>query len=224
VRTQTTVTAASRVTFDPVFPTTKRPIITCHGHGGTAFGYVDPSFRAGPEMWANKGMKVHCDNYGNTWGNNAAQAILTTLYNTLGVSKVLLSGGSMGGLLALNWARANPTKVAGIELVIPLVNPEDLRANNLGGYQADFEAAYGGNPAWQALRPTHCPVEFAAQISHIPIYLFFSDNDPICRPATIEAFRAAHGNTKTKSLGSLGHGAWNADYELSTEHLRPVWR
>lgn len=198
--------------FNPPILGVSRSAFHLHGAGGNALSYL-ASFRGMPDELCRGNVRSFCASYGATsFGNQAACDILTARKGTYAPSgKVILVGGSMGGMLACNWARQNPNLVALLVLIIPLVDGEDFRSINALGYQASFEAAYGGNAAWQAARPNFNPVQYAAQLSNIPTHLYYSTDDPVCRPATTKAFADAHGRCELFSLGAQGHGAFGMD-------------
>lgn len=147
--------------------------------------------------------------FGNDTALNAIAAAQTHAKASHGAKtgKIALHGTSMGAANALGYTRANPSNVACVVGTIPAIDIEDIRANNRGGYQATIHTAYGSNALWQAARPTHNPVEFASEISAIPVLLFCSSNDPICIRARADAFATAHGNTTIVDLGAVSHDA-----------------
>jgi len=153
---------------------------------------------------------------GDTFGNATADAAVSDAMtyiraNGANSNPVGLVGGSMGGCVSLNWARTHLADVACIALIIPAVNLEDIRANNRGGYATTIEAAHGGAAAWQTARPTRNPLEYASQLAGIPIAIWYSTDDPICVPAQMNAFAAAHGNTVLNSMGAVGHTGFVLD-------------
>jgi alpha-beta hydrolase superfamily lysophospholipase len=110
-------------------------------------------------------LSADCSGSGH-WGNDTAQTDATAMLSFIRSStflkahatrKAVLMGVSMGGLLALNWARANPTLVAAICLFYPCVNLQ-AEHDGTGGATATAagtEAAYGGSLAGfnAAVRP-----------------------------------------------------------------------
>lgn len=152
---------------------------------------------------------------GTTFGNDTAIARVTDaktyLQGTVGAAsgQVILYGVSMGGAVVLNWARANVASVAGILLIKPAVDIEDIRANNRGSLQASIETAYTNNAGWQAVRATHNPVQYGASLAGIPISVWYGEADTTVVPATIAAFAAAVGSSCT--LNSLGADATHAN-------------
>lgn len=139
--------------------------------------------------------------------NNKVDEVVAFCENKLRTkpNSVIAMGGSHGGGL-LNWVRVNQSKVECGLFVIPVLDFEDVRANNRNGYAASVEAAYDGNTNWQTLRPTHNPVEYAGELSAIPTRIYASENDPICIYGRAQAYAAAAGsNTELISLGNINH-------------------
>ena len=142
-----------------------------------------------------------CDLGGMQWGNATAMSRLTAAYNYLqtrpGVKpgKVFLIGNSMGGLTALNWAAANPDKVAGIVTIIPVINLTDIVTNHrsLGGtdYAPLVNAGYAGGWSEAAYGATYNPRTIAAttpKLRLIPMQVWYGLSDTLCVPAETEAF------------------------------------
>lgn len=188
----------------------KRAVIWCHGANRTAVDGVATGYADIPRALAEDFPVLYADLGGPyTFGNAASQARLSdarTYMGALGFTtdQIILAGGSMGGALACNWARANPTLVRALLLFIPVVNIEDVRANNRNGLQANIEAAYTDNATWQTLRPTYNPVEYAASLASIPTRVWFSTNDDVCLPAQAAAF-IKDSVSPAVSLGPVGH-------------------
>lgn len=152
-----------------------------------------------------------------TWGNDASiartEAMRSWLPGRFGTagSGLYLVGISHGAAIALNWARQHLSLVKAVALMIPAVDVEDIRANNRGNnYQASIETAYTDNATWQAARPTHNPLDYAAELTALPIKAWYSDDDPICLASRVAAFAAASG-CETQSIGAHGHDASNVD-------------
>lgn len=162
------------------------------------------------------------DNAGpNTWGNqasidafNGGPAKLVELGSASG--KVAIVAASMGAAVALNWAARNPTKVACIVLIIPVINLSDIVSNNRNGWAYLINAAYGTwsettkgaayNPATQAI---------AGAFDDIPMLIFYGTSDTGCVPSQTEAFAANVGPSATLVPMPFGHE--NAAY-LGVDH------
>jgi pimeloyl-ACP methyl ester carboxylesterase len=138
------VTGSSR----SIATTSRRAVLYAHGAGGTAAGDETVPYISTLQQMAEHGYPVHAGDYGSStwkisggvynWGNSdhvAAIAAGGTWMGTLpGVKndKVCLVGGSMGATGAMNYYKANPTKVAAIALIIPLLDLADLSSTDKG--------------------------------------------------------------------------------------------
>lgn len=134
---------------------TKMGVIYCHGAGELAaspLGSVNskiaeaqllsqiaaqyPMAMADLGTWEQGGTSDS-----NSWGNTNAQTrvgqLKTWLQSASGggakSGKVALIGISMGATTALNYARNNPTQVVGVIGIIPVIDLDDIRTNDLGG-------------------------------------------------------------------------------------------
>lgn len=149
------------------------PCILCHGArpGETVPAFwIDQGPRVVPDMLTNGSAHggLFCAGTilggGATWGNDASINAITDLVSDLNVrygtrtDKVALYGESMGALTMLNWAWRNPSKVAYIAMTIPALNLTDIHDDNLFGFGASIEAAYGGLAGYNAARATHDPM------------------------------------------------------------------
>lgn len=199
----------------PVVAATKRAVIVHGGGGQTALGNMPPG-NFNLEL-AEMGMSVAWGDMagGWTWGNTTGQQRVTDLWDWLladispspRTDKPLLFGTSMGGLVMLNWARANPTLVAGLYLQIPAVNPADIHDNNRGGYASSIETAYGGSGSYAANVGGFNPSAHASDYTSIAsnMLIHYSGDDPICVPSEVTAFASATGATAV-NIGNAGHG------------------
>ena len=180
------------------------PIIYTHGAGARADAmdeYGGAARRS--RLVHDAGITGISGDFGGrqTWGNDTAMAAMTAAYNWLqgkpGVKngKVILCGGSMGGLNALVWAAANPTKVACVSIYIPVLNPSEIHDLNLThqgvGYAQFVDQSYPPN-GWNTalLRATKDPLFMAGmgKYTGIPIRLHFGLNDGLCRPESAWEF------------------------------------
>jgi alpha-beta hydrolase superfamily lysophospholipase len=118
----------------------------------------------------------------------------------------ILDGGSRGAVDALNYLVRFPSKVVACTLTIPVLEAEDIRANNRANQQAIIEAAYTNNAGWQAARPTRNPVEIADDVAAVgvPLKMWTSENDDICLDQFADAFEQDSGCERA-SLGAVGH-------------------
>lgn len=200
-------------------PDATRPgIVYCHSVGNDASqaiatGYVDQVTHA----LALAGYIVYGGDMGGTapWGNDASQAAVGTGKTNVQATatggaksgKIGLLATSMGALSALNWARANPTLVACIGLMIPVVDLAYEHDNNVNGYAAAIEIAYTNLAGYTAAVTTHDPMQnTAAHASGPPIKMWRSTDDAVAVTARQDAFAAAVGsNCQVSSLGAAGH-------------------
>lgn len=182
----------------------KYGVLYTHGAGGTADALIDygrATHRT--RMAADAGFMAISSDWGGpqTWGNQVAMNALTAGYNYLqtqpGVKrgKVFISGGSMGGLNALNWAGKNPSKVAGISIYIPVIDMAGIHDTNLGGYASYVSNAYGG---WDTATMAYewNPLHQAAigRYANIPIRINYGLQDPLCLPDRPVQFKSLVGN------------------------------
>lgn len=193
----------------------RRAVIWCPGVGNTERTFVDP-LRAVSEPIA-KQHPICSFAAAGTWGNDVSiarvEALRSWLAGAYGVddASFFLVVVSHGAAIALNWARQHPELVEAVALVIPAVDVEDIRANNRGNnYQASIEAAYGDNATWQAQRATHNPMDYAGELTGLPIKAWYADDDPICLASRVDAFAAASG-AERRSIGAVGHDAATVD-------------
>lgn len=180
------------------------PILYTHGAGARADAlgtYGNAAQRT--RLVAEAGLTGISADFGGTqtWGNDAAMAAMTAAYNWLqgkpGVKpgKVILCGGSMGGLNALVWAAANRDKVAAVSIYIPVLNPSQIHDQNVQGYATYIDQSYP--PAWNtaARRATKDPLYMATQGKYagLPIQLHYGKSDLICLPENVQPFATAVG-------------------------------
>lgn len=204
----------------------KRAVIYSHGANRPALDGVSPGYADIPRYIGEFYPTIYPDMGGlYNWGNDTAISRLSAVRTFMGnkgyaIDKVVLTAGSMGAAAVCNWARQNLSLVACLALFVPSVDIEDIRANNRSGTQAGIEAAYINNAGWQTARPTHNPVEYAAQLASIPTRIWYSTDDPIVMPSTVAAFAAAHGNATVTSLGAIGHDVSSLNYADMMTWLR----
>lgn len=210
--------------------TPRRAVIYCHQNGGTAnsltagasyFEFVPNTLRAhvvagdlaGTATWGNDASVAALDDMvdlllassSNAVANNAAGACRSAS------DKVILYGGSMGALTALNHLQANASKVAAVFAVIPTIALDaahDADPERFTDAAATIEAAYGGSAGYEAAIASHDPSQNTAAIAAtgVPIHLWYSTNDTLVLPAEAEAFAAAVGATcELHSMGAVGH-------------------
>lgn len=122
---------------------------------------------------------------------------------------VLLCGFSMGAANALNWAKANLSKVRAIALCIPVTDMADAYDNDRGpGLAAQIASAYTNEAGWLAAEPAKNPINFADDFAGIPVGIWYATDDAAVPVATVTAFQAAVGaSCEVHSLGTAGHTA-----------------
>jgi len=138
------------------------------------------------------------------WGNSTHRANISQMRTNAQTAlfasgKVHLWGASAGGLAACNWAKANPTLVQSIVLLVPAVDVQALHAEDRGGTAASIEAAYGGAPP-----DADNPADYAADLDGIPIRVYYSTDDPYTTEAESLAFIEDSG-AEGISMGALDH-------------------
>lgn len=202
----------------PVVP--RYGVIYTHGAGARADAmstYANAHIRT--QLIADAGITAVSGDYGGTqtWGNDTAMAAMTAAYNYLqtqpGVKpgKVAIIGGSMGGLNALVWAAANPTKVSAISIYIPVMSPSEIHDQNLVhggvGYAQYVDMGYGGQ-GWvtATYRATKDPLYMAQQgaYKNLPIRIHYGLQDALCLPANPPAFKTAVGGNLVTINGVTG--------------------
>ena len=159
-----------------------------------------------------------------TWGNDLAVTRLGGYLARLAArpdvnADYALIGDSMGGLNSLVYAAQATVKPKAIVMVIPVINPEDIRANNRGGYGASVNAAYAGGYNESALGATKNPhtMRAAAKLAGIPMLIFYGLTDTLCLPQWTEAFAAADPTNRELVALPTGH---DFDSYNSVDHQR----
>lgn len=199
---------------------TKTACVYSHSLGLTALAALDPTTAQKPlDAIAAAGLPVIATDLGgaNAWGNDTqvsrmgsaafyAQVTMGAKGTGIGDAKVVVFAASMGGLAALTWARLNPTLCAAIALVCPVVDLAYEHDQNVNGYAASIEAAYGGAAGYAAEVAGNNPMANAAAIkaTGIPIKMWRASNDVIAVTARQDAFAAAAG-VEVVDLGAIGH-------------------
>lgn len=197
----------------------KRALIIHGGWGQTALDGLAPAVLQ--QFAAENGAPTMFADFsdGKTWGNATGQSRVSSAWSfmqsTFGVKtdKVVLYGASMGAMVCLRWAMANPSNVAAIMGMIPansLVDLHDSAPGITAGQKTDMETklgvsgTYAGNGTITAIDPFQNPSSF----SSIPMLLFYSGDDTTVRPATVTGFATAVGSNVTAvNMGNYGHGA-----------------
>jgi predicted esterase len=201
---------------------TRPAVLWAHGRGGSGVNetQIADNFRVMNGVSCGNYPILSMDMGGQTtWGNDTAIAKVTDAktyaQGTLGgkAGKVLLWGGSMGSLVVLNWAAANPTLVAAVACALPANSLVDLHDNNRGGFKTEIETAHGtgvlASFVGNATATAHDPTQQAANLISFPIKLWYSTDDTTVVPSTVTAFQTAvntaGGNCQIQSMGAIGH-------------------
>lgn len=210
------------------FPATNRPnILYVHGAGEVGDGWMKvptrfPVFQSLTEA----GFVITAPDLGGaqTWGNDTAQARITTAYNQIQTTKgtkpgkVILVAQSMGGLNSFIWAKNNPDKVAAIIALIPVVNLTDVYGFNTG-YAGLIDAAYGGSYSEAVQGPTRNPLTFANNglMPPVPIQLWYGLDDLLCKPQhAIEFAELTNSELNPVSGGHVEATMMNINPEIVT--------
>lgn len=187
------------------YDASKRVVIWCHGAAADyRLGPVERIIRDALDVpW------IACDMGGQSeWGSDlavqtrfdSAWAWAKTNLNVK-ADKYLIWGGSMGSLTGLLRVLYDPTHVAALGAALAIVDPEQIRAANAGGYAAAIQAIHG-NPVPDGKRPNQ---NNAAYISGaVPLWLAISETDTVGDATLAHSFVTAVGASSV-SLGSVGH-------------------
>lgn len=193
-------------------PATRKGVILCAGLSGTADSWYSTSLNAldTPNALVGAGFPTASPAVNATWGNSTMRTRITDLRTFMqsttprgwqfGSGKVHLLGSSMGSACVLNWAKNNPTLVQSIAITIGPPDMQAIHAADRGGLAASIAAAYGGSAPTDADNPA----DYAADLTGIPIKVWYSSNDTLILPAETEAFIAASG-AESRNMGALGH-------------------
>ncbi len=193
----------------PVLPTRGLPVMMVHGAEGDpngAWAWTQYETRTKvPRGCIDAGRVIYSPELGgnHTWGNATCQARINTAYSRMGSSKIILAGQSMGGLGSLTWAANNPTKVAGIILVIPVLHLGSLLSS---GYASEVNAAYGGTYS-DATYGDYSPIirlRRGTFPTSIPVQLWYGTSDALCLPQYAQELAAGLSNVQIRPLDG-GH-------------------
>lgn len=183
---------------------TQRGVILCHGASVTETRYLDaanvPEQNRMVRAFADAGYPcIAHRQVSDSWANDAALAKValaqTYLQGTLGAKsgKVFLFGTSMGGALAMAYARANPTLVQALVLFLPVSDVQDIVTNNRSGLAASVNAAYSGGYSDGTYGATHNPTVFASSLAGLPVQTIYATDDTTVIPSTVTGVMSAIG-------------------------------
>lgn len=166
------------------------------------------------------------DTFGNATGVARVQPALTYLSGAAGGAsavKAHLIGFSMGFAIALNYAAANPGKVASIIGILPLTNIDTIYQGNVGGLRATIQTAWGVvHPAALPAGANLLTAAAAVKAAGIPCKMYYSPVDALASPADAVVMGAAlginpisydpnstgHTEATFKKIGDYGKGNW----------------
>lgn len=162
--------------------------------GPVSFGVISAAF-GGAEQWGNDTTQTRI---GQAWTQVKSQlGTKTDKFVGIGISK--------GALALLNYARNNPSNVAAIVGIVPVVNLTNFYADNAAS-QTNIDAAYTDHAGYLAALATHDPnLNTATHLSQaIPMKLFYGTSDASIRSADVTSFASAVGAT-AQSMGATTH-------------------
>lgn len=195
----------------------RRGVLVPHGAGGAAVDFLPATYRRPLDALARAGYPCLAIDAGGTltFGNDTA---ITATQTDVGVltgatvgakaDKVFVYGGSMGALVALNWARQHASLVGALALTIPALDLDDIYQNDKGSYRAAIGTAYGVTyPTAIPNLATHSPVAYPADVT-FPVKIWSSSNDPVAsNTAACQTWATAVGGglVEVVDLGAQGH-------------------
>lgn len=185
----------------------KPPVVFLHGVSGDASqamgGGTTPSSRLVTTAIADAGYAVGAPTAPTTWGNSTGRSrlddVVAVLRSSYGATnaKMVLVGASHGSTWALNYAVANPTLVACCICILPGVDLQYVRDNNVLSLQAGIDTALG-NP----MPSTSNPALNESVLATIPTQLWYSADDTFS--TNIAAYATAT-KADLHNLSGLGH-------------------
>lgn len=216
------------------------PVVYCHHATGTARTMnpsaasieTDFALRSIADMMAEAGHPVIASDQvsANSWGANPVSAridgAITRIGSELGcrTDKVLLIGDSMGTISSLNWARANPSKVAAIAILLPVPDLQWIHDNAPSPLPINLQDAYGGAALWQAAAiPAFDP--YSNRVTHKAlrhsIRFWYHDDDPIASPS-VNPHLIPFWQQIGAEYGSMGNGGHALDRTADAVYLQQV--
>lgn len=190
-----------------------RGCLYAHGAGGKADAWSVHG--SGEQMLLNmlsKRYYVYSDDWagGLAWGNDNAVADMNTANTLLSIGGAsllprIVCGASMGGLQSIRYAARYPAQVAGLCLVIPALNIQELR-DFVPSSRADQDTAWGivyptaiptnGNPTTTMLT--------LASMIQCPVWVGSAPNDTLVYWASAQAFvNAVNANAYPAAVATL---------------------
>lgn len=215
---QDIITSGERHVYIPAKTAgTKRLVVFLHGVGQSA---LDATWYAHRAMRLFKAINdadlpqliIDGDDESG-WGNDASVTRLAAAWTwakanlPVKTDKLCLVGSSMGATWGLNYAKANPTQVAGFAGIIPCLDLQYIVDNNPSSLAAGVTTAYG--TINDAVYAAHSPVRFGSSVTAVPQKLWYSDTDTVTPNASTNTYATASG-AALASLGSIGHSLGSA--------------
>jgi len=166
-------------------------VVYLHGAGSNQDQGMDEQIFNGTFGWCRqwlyeKGWVYACPEYRgkDSWMNQSAEAdvtqLITLLHKQFKISKLILSGGSMGGTSAFIYAVRNPRMIGGVIAFCPATDMADLY-RFWGNYQAGIDsilAGYGGTPSEKPeIYSERCSYAQAEKLKGLPVYLSHGSED-----------------------------------------------
>lgn len=208
---ESVVNVRPKIPEAPVMP----GVVFVHGAGSGASYMLDPYGKQSTKTLSicSRYPAISGDNGGpQTWGNDLSVTRLggyiSALANRSDASDdYALVGDSMGGIVALNYAAQASRKPKAIILTIPVINVEDIRANNRSNYASFVNAAYGGNYNEATMGATKNPYTMrnAEKLRGIPTLIFYGASDQLCLPQYATGYAEADPNFREAVPLARGH-------------------
>lgn len=198
---------------------TRPGLVVAHGRGGNGVSVlyaasvtmsesVMPSAQIWPTVCTDMGGTTH-------WGNDAAvtrfgEAVTAVRAGVANTGPVLIYLLSMGTMVGLRWALANPSEVAAIAIGLGTVDLAYMHDQNTAGWAAEMETAHGVGGTWagNATITARDPMQNTAALSALAsrMHFWFASDDIYAITARQQAFIDAVGCGST-NLGAVGHTA-----------------
>lgn len=209
--------------FDPRLP----PVVF---HGGSfsdasqVVGNDLPSFQPIVRAILDAGFVIVGSTTQVSWGNSTAQNrtddVLAWARTTFGASNrpAVMLGGSEGAVDALTYAYVNPAKVACVVGLIPLIDLQEAREQDIQGLRGTIDTAWG--VTYPAALPSGADPMTAghqATLATIPIQLWYATDDAVS--ANITAFRNGTG-CDIRPVGPTGHSDTSIGNAWPTEIVK----
>lgn len=183
-------------------------VLTLGGYGGLASTASSSDPTLSP---ASQGLNMAYLDTGVDWGNATQRANMSSAVSALQsngwfqADPIHLYGGSAGGVCVLQWALANPSRVASIVLNITPVDLQSLYDRDALSLQSSIGTAYGGRPG-----DSDNPALRADEFTEIPMRIFYSNDDPVGLAAETELFITESG-AEGINMGDQGHN-WDTAF------------